>query len=456
MKKIISLTAALTLQAFFPRLTAARTPAAAPAEGVAVSSTAPAAAEENEAAAGPAVPLGEVTPLPAPGPARAKTEKTFSAWLLGGRPSAAESKAWTGSASVLAAAALRRSERLEFLPLYKGYYQYTRQSYELAGGPVLVQHRMEHHASVKAIYDPPASRQRFKLNAAFTAAYLKEANDEKLGDGLFDYTMPAAGAEWEYFYRKGYSLRAGYNCYFVNFPNYVSLAGQSGNTQVLELRGARVLNSANHAFTAGINGPIERLDGAWDVYYTLTLKRYPDQPLISSAGLLTGGRRRDLLHSLTFASRAETTVSRTRKLISGLDAGASWLASNQNHFDAYENRFVPDFYSYAELRVSPYATLYLGKGEKAVQPPRLSLSAEWTARYYQDRLTQNQDGSYAAKLLRQRGFTLDASLTWPLSARFSARGAYRLYADTANMRYSDFYRYNYTNQEFLAGIGYEF
>ena len=434
--------------------------AAAGAEIPAAGDAAAPGEQEELSAGATSVFLADIAPLAAGAAgspeAPGKTEKTVNAWLMGGRSFAPDSKSWTGSASLLAATVFHPGERWEFLPLYSGYYQLTSQSYELAGGPVLVQHRMDNRVSARLIYNPPASRQRWKLNAGDTVAFLKESKDERLGDGLFDYRIPTGGLEWEYFYRKGYAFRAGYDYYLVTFPNYLSLAGQGPNPNVLELRGTRVLDSRSHSVSAGINGPLERFDGMWDISYALTHKRYPEQPLVNSSGQLRGGRRLDYIHSVVFNSRAEGSFSWPPRVVGGLDATGMWFDSNQNHFDVYENRYIADYYSYGELRLAPYATAYLKGGGATEIPVRLSLSAEWSSRFYSHRPVQSASGGYGAKRLRVQRLVLDTTLTWPLAKRVSARGMYRLYVDSSNMEYKGFYSYNSTQHELSAGLGYEF
>lgn len=392
---------------------------------------------------------------------RTRPVPVLSSWLLGGQDFGAGSRPRdSGLASVLAAVSFPLSDRWKLTPLYQGYYQATRQVIDAGGGGVtLFQSRMDHRLGAKLFWEPN-ERYRFKFNLGSRFQYLKEATNEDWGKGLFDFRKLSGGVEWEYFYRKPHSLRLGYDYFVVTFPNYATLESRgalkiNGQTVARELTGGKVLDSASHSFLAGINGSLGRRDWVWDFTYIGSMQRYPEQPLTGPTGQLTADKRRDFLHEFTGSIRGWVKPRWFERLYLGLRATYSRTVSNQNNFNASDNRFFAGYYDSRTLDLLPSMILYFKNPLMPSKAWQLSMSYETILTKYPGRYVQDYAGVYHGRPLSTKTDVTIITVTFPLRQHLNFMTSFRSNVLRSNMKYDALYRYNFSSRSYLLGFGYE-
>lgn len=407
--------------------------------------------------------LPELLPPPPskPKPAGPGIVPVASVWIMGGQSSLEREPATrTGSASVLTGFSVPLRGDWKLLPVYQGYYEAARQIFSSGFGTELIQQRTDQRFNVKLVHDLAGTPHRFKLNAGYRTERLRETKDEPWGRGLFDYVKPTFGGEYEYFYREPYSLRASYDYFRVRFPNYKPLEAQgalsvNGKTVARELVGGRVLDSRNQLLQLGVTGPIGRAQAIWDAWVALTLDDFDDQPVVDARGQLTPRRRRDSSRALNLSLRGARSFNVPQKVDAGLRTSATAMDSNQNSFDAFNGRFVPNHYSYRELRLSPHVTLHFRNPRKGAKAVRTAFAMEWAHRDYPDRPVQDRVGEYRDSEVWNETRTMSGTLVWPIKEHMSLLATVRRNRSISNMRYEAFYRYNYSNAVYMIGLGLE-
>lgn len=392
---------------------------------------------------------------------RSRPIPIVNTWLLGGQDMASRGSARdSGIASMLAAVSFPVGERWKITPTYQGYFQATRQVLDAGGsGTTLFQSRMDHRLGGKLFYEAN-ERHRLKFSFGSRLQLLKETNDEKWGHGLFDFRKLAAGIEWEYFYRRPASVRLGYDFFTISFPNYYTLESRgalrvNGQTVARELAGGRVLDSRNHSFLAGVNGPIAGPSWVWDVTYIGSLQQYPDQPLSNAAGQFDSTRRKDFLHEITSSVRGSMKPGWPDKIYMGIRATITKLKSNQGNFNAAENRFFPGYYDVRTIDLMPSMILYFRNPLEPTRAVQLSSSYGCIFALYPGRFAQSGNGAYQGKGLRTSTYAAVLTLTWPLRRHLNAMLSFRDTRAVSNMKYEALYKYNFASRSYLIGLGYE-
>lgn len=359
--------------------------------------------------------------------------------------------ALSGNASAVMAPALKLDESWALLPALQSSYQGTKSVVDLVGAGTLFQEQMDHRASLRAVWMPPASQWRLKPSVSYKRQHLKETKDEKWGKGLFDYWRAGAGLEAEFVYRDPFSIRAGVDYHLTKFPNYLSLESRSPGL-ARELAGAEVLNSRSFAFTLAGDVPLrERLvfDGAAVVEW----RRYPHQRVVDETGALLDEPRGDLTATVVAGLRMPGELNTDLRLLGSFDVAVQAASSNQNSYDARAARHFPQFYNYREARATPSLKLLVGP---AREPVIVGLSASVWLRQYPHRVAQDESGAYAGGRLVQRGWLGGASLTYPMAKRFSLLFNAQLGQASSNQRFEQFYRYDYTVANYLFGFSYDY
>lgn len=363
--------------------------------------------------------------------------------------------ALSGNASVVAAPALRFDDRWALLPSVRSSYQGTKSVVDLVGAGTLFQEQMDHRLGARAVYQPDGSRWRLKPSASFKYQLLRETKDESWGSGLFDYRKWSIGGEAEFLYLDPFGVRAAVDYFETSFPNYASLesrAAASLSGMARELAGDRVLDSKNVGLAVSGELPARErliLEGGLSVVYS----RFPEQKLVDDSGQLTGRSRQDALTSLSLGARMPGELNPDLRLLGSLDLSFSYLASDQNDYDARDARYLALYYNHGELRVAPGVKLLIGP---ARQPVVLGLSGSWTRRRYPHRPAQTADGIYGGEPLVTDTWLAAASLTYPMAKRFSLVFDWQLGRARSNQRFEQFYSYNYSVANYLFGFRYDY
>jgi len=387
-----------------------------------------------------------------PGYGQVKVTPVADVTVLGGKYYLdSDAAAFNARVDAFFSPVLKFGENSELVPVYSGDYSGTQDIQELAGGGVLTRQRQTHTVSAKYVYTDEFDK--YKPRVSYSKALIKETNDEKWGKGLFDYDTLSAGFEASQERPHG-TFTESYDFYQVKYGNYSTLLSQSqtviDTTTFNELSanaGKNTLDNANHrlAFTYAWFPAAGDMKAGYDVTY----RRYGEQSIIGkpAAGqpFFKSDKRSDLVQNWTYS------VSRAFKpLYLSLGARVGWLSSNQNSYDFSRTKFIEDYYSYADISLSPSMTVILKGGAQ------FGYSLEWRRLYYLGRLKQDSSGNYGSSKVNQTVWLSSLSARYPVYKSFYARAAYNYQVSSSNMRYEANYRYNYRASTYLAGIEWEF
>ena len=360
----------------------------------------------------------------------------------------------SGNADAVFAPAIRLNEKWSLLPSARSTYEGTRRVVDVLGTATPLQERMEHKAAFRAVWADPASRWRLKPGVSYKVSFLKETRDEEWGRGLFDERLWTVGGEAELLMREPHSARFSLDWFGASYPNYTSLESQAalqfqGQPVARELVGDRVLDRdgarAGLAFDLPA-GERVKLDASLSTVWS----RYGRQRIVNDAGQLEADTRADFLTQLSLAARMPHEWNADLSALGSLTFGVGALASNQNGYDASRGKFMPRFYDYRELSLTPAIKLLIG-GSRA--PVTLDLAVGWRRRAYVNRRAQDESGAYEGKnALSTTEWTLAGTLTYPIAPRFSLVFMLERASAKSNQRFERFYRYGYEATSALAGF----
>lgn len=365
-----------------------------------------------------------------------------------------ERSALSGNADAVFAPAIRWSENWSLLPSARSTYEGTRRAYDVLGTATPAQERMEHKLAFRAVHANPLSRWRWKPGASYKLSFLNETKDEAWGKGLFDERLWTIGAEAEYLTREPHSIRASVDWFDASYPNYTSLESQAatqfgGATVARELVGDRVLDRSGARLGFAFDLPVGervRLDAGLSTVWS----RYGKQKVINEAGQFDADNRSDFLTAMTAAARMPHEWNADLKALASLTFGLAFQSSNQNGFDASRGKFLPRFYDYREVSVTPAVRLIVGGAARV--PVSVDLSLGWRRRAYGNRPAQSGAGVYDGGPLATSELNFTGTLTYPIVKRFSLVFSLERTSAKSNQRFERFYRYAYEATSALAGF----
>lgn len=358
----------------------------------------------------------------------------------------------SGNADAVFAPAIRLNDSWSLLPSLRSTYEGTRRVNDALGASTPLMERMDHKAAFRAVWSDPASRWRIKPGLSYKLSFLKETRDEKWGGGLFDERLWTAGVEAEYLTRDPHSVRVSLDWFSATAPNYTTLESQaalqfSGQPLARELVGDRILDRDGARLGAAFDLPVgERVRA--DAGLSTVWSRYGRQRLVNEAGQFDPDRREDFLTSIHAAARMPHDWNADLRALGSLTVGVSFLASNQNGYDASRGKFQSRFYDYREVSVRPAVTVLVGAARETVS---VDLSLGWRRRSYLNRRAQDASGADGAPLTATE-WSAAATLTYPVAPRFSLVFTLERASASSNQRLERFYRYAYEATSALAGF----
>ncbi|MBI4375063.1 MAG: hypothetical protein HY549_01310 [Elusimicrobia bacterium] len=360
-----------------------------------------------------------------------------------------------GYANLSFVPALRLSPRTSLIPRVQAGYQGINSYSQVIDEGSLLQQQMNSLAALKYIYK---LSEQSKLKTEFTGKHqwLKEANNEPWGKGLYDYRYYGLSGEWEH---RGSILknRLGLTFSVLRYPNYQSLSSAVG----LELGGKDTLdtNDIMAFYALELPGDKQTFKGSlnFETY------AYTDQKLIDSQGAFIAEKRLDKLATfrLGYSRYLEGRVldwwseRPSEQTILGLDVYSKLKLSNQNHYDVEQLAFIAGFYDYITVGFSPSLA-----GRIAALDLILQLYYDLSLRRYFNRPIQDADsGLYQGAKLRQTTHMLGVNLKYPLTWWLNglmAEAAAGANISGSNMKYEKLYRYNYSSFSYQMGLRYDF
>jgi len=365
-----------------------------------------------------------------------------------------ERSALSGNADAVFAPAIRWSENWALLPSARSTYEGTRRAYDILGTATPAQERMEHKLALRAVRADPMSRWRLKPGASYKLSFLNETKDEKWGQGLFDERLWTIGAEAEYLTREPHSVRASVDWFDASYPNYTTLESQAatqfgGATVARELVGDRALDRSGARLGVAFDLPAGervRLDAGLSTVWS----RYGKQKVVNEGGQFDADSRADFLTAMTAAARMPHEWNADLKALASLTLGMAVQSSNQNGYDASRGKFLPRFYDYRELSITPAVRLIFGGAARV--PVTVDLSLGWRRRSYGSRPAQSGAGLYDGGPLATSEVNFTGTLTYPIVKRFSLVFSLERTSARSNQRFERFYRYAYEATSALAGF----
>ncbi|MHB2025853.1 MAG: hypothetical protein ACYCPQ_04345 [Elusimicrobiota bacterium] len=367
----------------------------------------------------------------------------------------------TGSLSLdadgLIAPAIKFNDNWSLLPSLSTVYNGTRQVIDIVGGGTLFQSQWDNQAELKAVYQPDGSNWRFKPYTSFKYEFLQQSSQEQLGQGLYDYYQWDVGADAEYVYRDPFSVRFGIDYYQVHFPNYTTLESQTatsfqGQSLARELVGNYVLDSQDILLSASADAPILGklvLVGRADLLYA----QYPDQHVVDNSDNLESSLRSDVTPIIGTGIKYPWQIGDGIKALGAFNVDYSYVSSNQNSFDASQTQYIPYFYNYGQLTVSPDFKIFIGPDKN---PITCDLSVTWWYDRYPHRPIQDAAGAYLGQDLYTNNWMLETSLNYPMAEHFNLVFNVQYGQGTSNNQFQNFYQYSFTTATYMFGFSYDY
>lgn len=358
-----------------------------------------------------------------------------------------------GNADGTLAPAMRFNGNWALLPTFNSAYSGTEQVLDVIGGQTLFQAQWDNSFSLKGIYTPDGSDWRLKPSGSFKYEFLKETNDEQFGQGLFDYRQWDIGFEGEYVYRDPYAFHVSLDYYSVHFPNYTSLESQAAGLGLArQLVGDDVLDTNNILLQAGVSAPVyDRL--VFEGGLMVLNQNFPDQHLVDLEGALDAPVRDDITTTLTAGIKMPKELNSDMRVLGALDLSACYNTSNQNSFDATQAQYIPYYYNYGQVKVSPSFKLMVGPVK---QPVVVGVNGAYWYRRYPYRPVQDPSGNYIGGEIHTNNWMFEGSVNYPISPRFDLVFDAQYGQGTSNMQFDEFFQYQYTVSSYWFGFSYKY
>jgi hypothetical protein len=367
----------------------------------------------------------------------------------------------SGNATANVAPAVKLDDRWTILPIYDGYYRGTKPVTDPVGSGTLFQQLFDNRVSIGGLYSVPDSQWKLKPSLSYKYELIKETRDESWGKGLFDYGKAGASFEAERVYQEPFSVRIGYDFYYIRFPHFQSLESKSGvdpsgNPLGRETAGARVLDTINNQVTVTatmpypFDDPLVSLMGS----YSFLFQYFPDQPLVNSSGQYLPRNRRDYSNSLSATILWPKSLYGDRLRLSAvLQGGMCFNGSDQNTYDANNTKYIPDAYSYFLFYAGPSLNASWGDQKN---PSTAGVGFTATRTYYTHRLTQLANGLYTPDAQVQGRYMWTLNYGYPVAPDFRLTANLAFLLARSNMAYETTYKYNYLASSYLFGFAYDY
>jgi len=351
---------------------------------------------------------------------------------------------------------IRLNKRNYIIPLYNLNYHRKRQVISQEEGGRLTQETMTHNFFLT--YKRLLTRKlTAKFSALGTLAYYKETNDEDWSKGLYDYIDKGALMDFEYtlshpkervFKELNFETEY-YRRMYTNFRSLISLATPTALEE----------NEKDYdglKFTLGYLR--QNPDGlSFEAEYMPLLKYYTDKLVIDSDGVLISGKEReDNQHTINL----DLSYPLTKRLTIGLDNQIIINRSNQNYYDSRntitlsDDVFTDDYYDYNSYQIKP--SLSYNIPIKKNKDLTINLSYSYLNRLYTNRKAQSSNGSYTTEDEEDKYHTINLGLSYPLTDKIKALFIVDYIDAQSNMKYEEYYRYNYDLLTIACGISCRF
>lgn len=383
-----------------------------------------------------------------------KVQPLVDASILGGQYFFAGSPSnLSAIATVQAIPMISFSENTQLIPSYRLQYRGSKEITELVGGGTLFQQSAESVNTLKFVHKTGAVK--LKPNGSFRQVLMRETVDEKWFSGLFDYRKYSGGMEAEIELGNRRALSLAYDYYYIHFYNYKTLESQSSaQTQdlgrQLSAQNNKVLNTHNHQVTLGLKWAF---NPKWELrlgHYQLG-RPYPQQFLVNAAGQFTTQQRNDYQFSGSMGVTFAHPFSEVFKLVASVDYTADRMESNQHDYDARNAKWNQDYYSYTQHAFAPRFDFLISRQNWLV-----TLSGAVQQCKYDNRPVRDSNGTYTGGVISTTIGYGTLAVTVPVGKNFKIVSSGSWGKAYSNMKYEQFYKYNYTTASYGLGFAYSY
>lgn len=287
--------------------------------------------------------------------------------------------------------------------------------------------------------------------------YVKETDDEDLGDGLYDYRDLGGGLELTRTLAKTETsrleARTGGRIFEREYENYLSLVSlfdPNGSPEVHEK------DFTGYKWNIALQS--DRKEG-WSAgaEYILLYKDFTDKRTINSNGIRsTDETREDFVHYLMLnASHPLPAGFRLR-----LDVQ---LSHNDSNLDFYDTRntaglgddtFVPGYFDYLSVTAGPSIGYRRQIGEERFF--EASVGYAYTNLSYSDRKAQDAAGVYGTDEEEDEKHVFSARTSVPLTRHLAWISSVSYTIADSNQKFENFYLYNYESWTALSGLSFRY
>lgn len=296
-----------------------------------------------------------------------------------------------------------------------------------------------------------------KVSGLGTWAYYKETRDEDWSEGLYDYIDKGGMLDFEYtlsepkakIYRElGFETEY-YRRKYPNFKSLISLA-----TPTAPEEHEKDYDGIKFTLAFLEQNP----DGlSFEVEYQPLLKYFIDKLAVDSDGVLISGRKReDNQHT----ANVNFSYPFSKRLTFGLDYQMIFNRSNQNFYDSRDTIILSDdiftshYYSYKSFGVKPKITYDIPLTKEKNLTTYLNYS--YLDRIYSDRKAQGSNGAYTDSREEDQYHTIGVGFSYPLTNKIKALCLFNYTKAKSNMKYEEYYRYNYDLMSIACGVSCRF
>lgn len=359
---------------------------------------------------------------------------------------------WGLNAVGVVAPALRLSEKAYILPMYQGGYQKQFQVVNEDEGYRRYSENQFHNGSVSC-YQKLTNYLSGKITGIFRLQLNNETNDEKWGEGLYDYRDIGGSFDLNYKFPQAKEMIGeffgNFEYYMRIYPNYESLI--SLTSLMAPETHEKDYNGYQMVYGYRVTAPKFMSEAK----YSLLIKYYLDKRVVEDLGILNmDAKRQDYVHMGTLG----LTIPVEKNLLLSLTANGIYNMSNQNYYDTRgttldwtDDILTNKYYDYYSFGGGPNIVFKVpvprSKNEYTV-----SAGYDFTYRRYVERKAQESDSTYTSDREVDMLHTIRASLRYPLTKHLAmvTSGDYTI--STSNMDYNRYYRYNYNLLRISCGI----
>lgn len=364
---------------------------------------------------------------------------------------------WGGGVNALLAPTYKFNDKNFLILMYDGQYYKKREFYSDEVGP-RERSEFQGHTITPMLRMIFGERSRYSITPSFffTTTYNKDIDTDDWADGLYNYRDRGAGLDFDMtrvFGRAG-TLSLGAQYYHREYPNYASLLSLTGLDSVRGYKMERhekdydgVITRAGYNWTKG-------LGFSWGAEYFLLYKMLDDKKVIDNYGMPSSEDQRDYLHSLDLRFWYILDIDGGLKL--GLDLNGGLNRSNQDYFEIVgpgplDYEFTRNFYDYDFYRITPNISYTF-----ALFPFTTSLFYAYQKTDYTDRSAKFSNGFYKDKTQWETHHEINLGLRYNLTKDWSLLAQWQNIAARSNNDDERVYQYDYTLNNYSAGVSYSF